>query len=123
MFKINFICKENILSINAIKPIEAIGDPLAHPFIQFIPLRAEQGGINFTPFVLSLPYAKKKKKKKKLISHMDEGWLKNVCLFCLSVVCLLSVVCCLLSVCLSQVCPQLSFEPLVQLGQKNFYTN
>ncbi len=27
-------------------------------------LRSEQGGINFPPFVLSLPYAKKKKKKK-----------------------------------------------------------
>ncbi len=27
-------------------------------------LRSEQGGINFTPFVLSLPYTKKKKKKK-----------------------------------------------------------
>jgi hypothetical protein len=26
-------------------------------------LRSKQGGINFTPFVLSLPYAKKKKKK------------------------------------------------------------
>jgi hypothetical protein len=24
-------------------------------------LRSKQGGINFTPFVLSLPYAKKKK--------------------------------------------------------------
>jgi hypothetical protein len=50
-------------------------------------LRSEQGGINFTPFVLSLPCAKKKKIK---ISHMDGGQLKNVCL--------LSVVCCLLSV-------------------------
>ncbi len=69
-------------------------------FCSFIPLRAkqvseanlrsEQGGINFTPFVLSLQYAKKKKKK---ISHMDGGQLKNVCLSvcCLSVVCLLSV--------------------------------
>ncbi len=28
-----------------------------------IPLGAKQGGINFTPFVLSFPYAKKKKKK------------------------------------------------------------
>jgi hypothetical protein len=28
-------------------------------------LRSEQGGINFTPFVLSLPNSKKKKKKKK----------------------------------------------------------
>ncbi len=27
-------------------------------------LRSKQGGINFAPFVLSLPYAKKKKKKK-----------------------------------------------------------
>jgi hypothetical protein len=27
-------------------------------------LHSEQGGINFTPFVLYLPYAKKKKKKK-----------------------------------------------------------
>ena len=63
-------------------------------------LRSEQGGINFTPFVLSLPYAKKKKKN----FHMDGGQLKNVCL---------SVVCCLLSVvCLSRVRPQLSFEPL-----------
>jgi hypothetical protein len=26
-------------------------------------LRSEQGGINFTPFVLSQPFAKKKKKK------------------------------------------------------------
>ncbi len=50
-------------------------------------LRSEQGGINFTPFVLSLPYAKKKKKKIQIqISHMDGGQLKNVCL--LSVVCL-----------------------------------
>ncbi len=58
-------------------------------------LRSEQGGINFTPFVLSpLIYKKKKKKKKIKISHMDRGQLKNVCL--LSVVCcLLSVVCCL----------------------------
>ncbi len=29
-------------------------------------LRSEQGGINFTPFVLSLPFAKKKKKKIKI---------------------------------------------------------
>ncbi len=48
-------------------------------------LRSEQGGINYTPFVLSLPYAKKKKKK---ISHINGGQLKNVCL---SVVCCLSV--------------------------------
>ncbi len=27
-------------------------------------LRSKQGGINFTPFILSLPNAKKKKKKK-----------------------------------------------------------
>ncbi len=56
-------------------------------------LRSEQGGINFTPFVLSLPYAKKKKKKIKIF-HMDGGQLKNVCLLsvcCLSVCCLLSV--------------------------------
>jgi hypothetical protein len=55
-------------------------------------LRSKQGGINFTPFVLSLPYAKKKKKKK---LKWDGGQLKNVCLLsvcCLSVVCL-SVVC------------------------------
>ena len=65
----------------------------------FIPLRAEQvseanlrskqEGINFTPFDLSLPFAKKKK-----ISLMDGGPLKNVCLSsvcCLSVVCLSSV--------------------------------
>ncbi len=65
-------------------------------------LRSEQVGINFTPFVLSLPYAKKKKKIK--ISHMDGGQLKNVCL--LSVVCLLS-----------WVRPQLSFKPLVWLGK------
>jgi hypothetical protein len=51
-------------------------------------LRSKQGGINFTPFVLSLPYANKKKKIK--ISHLDGGQLKNVCL---SVVCLSSVFC------------------------------
>ncbi len=68
-------------------------------------LHSEQGGINFTPFVLSLPYAKKKKKIK--ISHMDGGQLKNVCLLS---------VCCLSVCCLWQVCPQLSFEPLVWLG-------
>jgi hypothetical protein len=53
-----------------------------------IPLRAKQEGINFTPFVLSLPYANKIKKFK--ISHIDGGQLKNVCLLsvcCLSVVC------------------------------------
>jgi hypothetical protein len=33
-------------------------------FLIFIPLQAEQGGINFTPFVLCLQNAKKKKKKK-----------------------------------------------------------
>jgi hypothetical protein len=27
---------------------------------QIVPLQAEQGGINFTPFVLSLPYTHKK---------------------------------------------------------------
>jgi hypothetical protein len=48
-------------------------------------LRSEQGGINFTPFVLSLPYAKKINKKFKNF-HMDGGQLKNVCL--LSVCCL-----------------------------------
>ncbi len=72
---------------------------MLHVSLHFIPLRgkqmskanlhSEQGGINFTPFVLSLPHAKKKKKKKN--SYMDGGQLKNVCL---------SVVCCL-SVCLS----------------------
>ncbi len=53
-------------------------------------LRSQQGGINFPPFVLSLPYAKKKKKKKYIkISHMDGGQFKNVCLsVCLSVCCL-----------------------------------
>ena len=49
-------------------------------------LHSKQGGINFTPFVLSLPNAKKKKKIKIKISHMDGGQLKNVCL--LSVCCL-----------------------------------
>jgi hypothetical protein len=61
--------------------------------IWIIPLRAKQGGINFTLFALSLPYAKN---FFFLISHMDGGQLKNVCLsvVCLSVclsVCLLSV--------------------------------
>jgi hypothetical protein len=80
-------------------------DPQPYKLKKFIPLRAEQvseanlrseqGGINFTPFVLSLPNAKKKKKKKIKIFYMDGGQLKNVCL--LSVVCL-SFVCCLLSV-------------------------
>ncbi len=53
-------------------------------------LHSKQGGINFTPYVLSLPYAKKKKKKIK-ISHMDGGSSKmSVCCLsvCLSVVCL-----------------------------------
>ena len=71
-------------------------------------LRSEQGGINFTPFVLSLPYAKKKKIKIK-ISHMDGGQLKNVCL---AVVCCLSVCLsvCLLSVCLLSV---MSSSPII----------
>ncbi len=44
------------------------------------------GGINFTPFVLFLPYAKKNDYKFSLI---DMGQLKNVCLsVCLSSVCL-----------------------------------
>jgi hypothetical protein len=70
-------------------------------------LRSEQGGINFTPFVLSLPYAKKKKKKKfklKFPIWMGVSSEMSVCL--LFVVCL-SVVCCL-----SRVRSQLSFEPL-----------
>ena len=50
-------------------------------------LRSEQGGINFTPFVLSLPNAKKKKKKK--ILNFPYGW--ESAQKCLSVVCLLSV--------------------------------
>jgi hypothetical protein len=62
----------------------------------FIPLQVEQGGINFTPLVLSLPCTKKN-------SLMDGGQLKNVCL---SVVCRLSVG-----------CSQLFFEPLVWLGE------
>ncbi len=61
-------------------------------------LRSEQGGINFTPFVLSLPNAKKKKKKKiKFPIWIVVSSKMSVC--CLSVVCLLSVCC--LSVCLS----------------------
>jgi hypothetical protein len=55
-------------------------------------MRSEQGGINFTPFVLSLPYAKKKKKKN---LNFPYGW--GSAQKCLSVVCCLSV--CLLSVC------------------------
>ncbi len=43
-------------------------------------LRSEQGGINFTPFVLSLPNAKKEEKKNIYFSFMDGGQLKNVCL-------------------------------------------
>jgi hypothetical protein len=63
-------------------------------------LRSEQGGINFTPFVLSLPYAKKKKKLKlKFPIWMGVSSKMSVC--CLSVVCL------------SRVRPQLSFAPLV----------
>ncbi len=42
-------------------------------FIGFIPLRAEQGGINFTPFILSLPYAKKKK------LNFPYGWGSVAC--------------------------------------------
>ncbi len=53
-------------------------------------LRSEQGGINFTPFVLSLPYAKKNKKKIKFSIWMRVGSKMSVCLSCLSV-CLLSV--------------------------------
>jgi hypothetical protein len=47
-------------------------------------LRSEQGGINFTPFVLSLPYAKKKKKLKFYI-WMGVSSKMSVCL--LSVAC------------------------------------
>ena len=65
-------------------------------------LRSEQGGINFTQFVLSLPNAKKKK------LNFPYGW--GSAQKCLSV-CLLSV--CLSVCCLSRVRPQLSFEPLV----------
>ncbi len=46
-------------------------------------LRSEQGGINFTPFVLSLPYAKKKKKKKKKLKFpiwMGVSSKMSVCL-------------------------------------------
>ncbi len=79
---------------NLIVVIKTISDwviPLRAKQVSEANLRSEQGGINFTPFVLSRPYAKKKKKKKIKIFHMDGGQLKNVCL--LSVCCLLSVVC------------------------------
>ncbi len=50
-------------------------------------LRSEQGGINFTPLVLSLQYVKKKKKKKKNPIWMGvSSKMSVVC--CLSVVCL-----------------------------------
>ncbi len=39
-------------------------NPLRAEQVSEANLRSEQGGINFTPFVLSLPKAKKKKKKK-----------------------------------------------------------
>ncbi len=67
-------------------------------FVVIIPLRAkqvseanlssEQGGINFTPFVLSLPYAKKNLKLKFPI-WMGVSSKMSVCLLyvCLSVVC------------------------------------
>jgi hypothetical protein len=58
-------------------------------------LRSEQGDINFTPFVLSLQYAKKKKKKKKLKFPIWMGVSSKMSV-CLSVCCL--------SVCLSVVC-------------------
>ncbi len=51
-------------------------------------LRSEQGGINFTPLVLSLPYAK----KKKIPIWMGVSSKMSVCCL-LSVVCLLSAVC------------------------------
>jgi hypothetical protein len=53
----------------------------------FTPLQEEQGGKNFTPFVLSLQYAKKNLKN----NIFPYGWrLAQKCL---------SVVCCLLSAC------------------------
>jgi hypothetical protein len=67
-------------------------------------LHSKQGGINFTRFVLSLPYAKKKIVIIKFPIWMGASSKMSVCLLsvcCLSVVCLLSV-CCLsvfLSVC------------------------
>ncbi len=73
-------------------------------------LRSEQGGINFTPFVLSLPNAKKKKKKKKKISI----WI--------GVSSKMSV-CCLLSVCLSVTSsPPIIFWTLGLIGLKFFFT-
>ena len=51
-------------------------------------LRSKQGGINFTPFVLSLQYAKLKKKN---FIWMGVSSKMSVC--CLLSVCCLSVVC------------------------------
>jgi hypothetical protein len=54
--------------------------PLEAKQVSKVNLRSKQGGINFTPFILSLPYAKKK-------SHMDGGSAQK----CLSVSVCLSV--------------------------------
>ncbi len=82
--------------------IHSLKNPPNLAKLVFTPLQAEQGGKHFTPFVLSLQYAKKNKKKYFPI-WMEVSSEMSVC-------CLLSVVC------LWWVCLQLSFEALVWLG-------
>jgi len=63
--------------------------PLQAKQVSKVNLHSEQGGINFTPFVLSLPYTKKKKKKKKKKKFpIWMGVSSKMSACCLSVCCL-----------------------------------
>ncbi len=83
--------RETLANYLSISQFMSMLVPLRAEQVSKANLRSKQGGINFTPFNLSLPDAKKKKKKLKFPIWMGVSSKMSLCLsVCLSV-CLLSV--------------------------------